>query len=121
LRLIRGCQHVTRTELGYTTTGDDFLIAIAENLVHLQVLSIANAVHLTDRGYFALAARMSPLRKLIMTFTHITDAALTDLVKQGGGSLEHLDVYGCSEISNIGVVAVAKHCPKLVSLNIQGL
>ena len=52
-------------------------------------------------------------------FTH-TDETLVTHAKEGGEKIEEVDLVGAAKVTDVGVQAVAQHCPNVVRVNLCG-
>ncbi|KAI9238476.1 MAG: hypothetical protein BYD32DRAFT_413579 [Podila humilis] len=61
------------------------------------------------------------LRYVDLAKSNINDTALAILARDQGDFLEILTLERCQEVTNAGVDAILRHCPRLESLSLNGL
>ncbi len=122
---------------------DDALRAIAQHLPKLHRLDLDESPGISDAGVIELAQKCTALKDLNLCGTSITDAAITAIATNCGDleelvlqncenltdaalrvvrlpKLTNLDLSGCSEISDAGLIELSRQCTALKSLGICG-
>ena len=122
---------------------DEALRAIAQHLPKLHHLDLEDSTGISDAGVVELAQKCTELKHLNLNLTSITDAAITAIVNNCADledltvsacdnitdaafrvvrlpKLTNLDLSGCSEISDAGLIELSRQCTALKSLNILG-
>ena len=120
---------------------DDALRAIAQHLPKLHRLDLEDSTGITDAGVLELAQKCTALKQLDLGGTFITDAAITAIANNCADlenlvvnscyditdaalrvvrlpKLTNLDLHGCSEISDAGLIELSQQCTALRSLTI---
>jgi hypothetical protein len=111
----RNLRSVSIAGLGFM---NDLALQYAPKCTHLVFLSISFAILVTDEGLRHIA-RCRQLRTLMMqNLTQVTDNGL-ELLGNGCGRLECLDVIGCERLSPRGPDAVVQLCPYLCSVSVD--
>ena len=80
----------------------------------LHTLDLGNT-SLTDAGLAKLGEACSALKRLHLADLPISDSGLCKIA-QGCPILEHVDLWGCSNVTETGLVTLAQRCPRLHSL-----
>ena len=122
---------------------DEALRAIAQHLPKLHRRCPQQSTGISDAGVVELAQKCTALKQLNLNGNLITDAAITAIANNCGDleelrvsccenitdaalrvvrlpKLTTLDLSGCSEISDAGLIELSRQCTALKSLNILG-
>jgi len=107
---------------------DDAIIHLAQHAPNLTSLNLYGCSQITDRSLEALSTLPvsgSLLKKLNLSMCrNITDLGLRHLLegkKNCSLTLESLNLYDCTKISNTGIILIGKKCPRLKFLEVFGL
>lgn len=93
--------------------------AIAAGCPHLTALQMANVQNVTDAGLVAIAARCNSLRTMDISHTQAGDGTLSSLGRYNA-NLIALDISWCVNVTDTGVVAVARGCRGLRVFQFKG-
>lgn len=97
-------------------------------LMSMTALAALPLTHLTLDGIAINDSHLKLLRQLqdlkylsLCNITTITDGALKVVLSKIGGNFTHLSIAHCSQLTDITVNAIARHCKSLEYLNISHL
>jgi len=103
---------------GCTKIGDGTAKALAKHCPGLKKLNMRGVSNLSDAAIVPLAKACQQLQWLNFDGCRfITDAAMAALSHCAG--LTHLDVSGCKQVTDRGVIKLARSCKKLVRLEVN--
>lgn len=88
------CPRLTHLRLGKVPAVTDAVLVDAVSTLPLKCLAVNGCVHVSDPGVAAVAAGC-------------------------GGTLQRLSLEYCFRVTNVGLDALAAHCPHLASLNVR--
>ena len=74
---------------------------------------------LTNFGLIGLTGHCTRLQSLDISHSNITNCGVFAIALNTKCSLQSLDMYGCKNITDISVIQIAKHCPRLEQLDIR--
>lgn len=97
---------------------DESVLSIADSCHSLQHLNLQNCMRLTDASMLSIAHQCPSLEYLNVYFCfRLTDASIQSLAKNC--QLKHITVSSCIEITGVSIIAIATHCPELISLDVS--
>eukprot|EP00759_Apiculatamorpha_spiralis_P032449 PhF_6_TR33859/c0_g1_i3/m.49673 len=83
-------------------------------LSQLVCVDVSSNTHMTDDTVLILAKHCPKLVSLSLMYSQVTDEGLKYL-----HNLQHLDVFGCEDVTDVGLQHVAVNCPKLRRVDIS--
>eukprot|EP00899_Mesostigma_viride_P001400 jgi/Mesvir1/11260/Mv01063-RA.1 len=87
----------------------------------LEVLTLEGNVDVTDEGTRTVALKCPRLRRVHLAQCRaIRDATVVAVAGTAARQLEHLNVQGCLQLSDISMLTVARRCPSLTHLTVAG-
>lgn len=92
---------------------------LAQTCLTLTKLNLFSCTHLTEEGFAALGS-LTRLVTLDLRSSEINDAALEAISQGTGGSLIHLNLADCKDVTDEGIRHIATNCPNLIELNCRG-
>ncbi|XP_051117230.1 F-box protein At5g67140-like isoform X2 [Andrographis paniculata] len=92
----------------------------AKCISNLSSISLWGSTAITDNGVIQLISRTNSLRHLNIGGTFITDASLF-AIAESCPNLKSLVLWGCRQVSEIGLVDIVNKCQKLESINVWGM
>ncbi|MED6156427.1 hypothetical protein PIB30_014392 [Stylosanthes scabra] len=119
LKYLSGCSELLRLKLGLCTNISDIgLSHIANNCPKIAELDLYRCVYIGDDGLAALASGCRKLMKLNVSYCNrITDKGMEYLSHLG--ELSELEMRGLSNVTSIGIKAVALSCKRLADLDLK--
>ncbi|XP_052118485.1 F-box/LRR-repeat protein 3 isoform X2 [Arachis duranensis] len=119
LKYLSGCSELVRLKLGLCTNISDIgLSQIAYNCRKMAELDLYRCVYIGDDGLAALASGCKKLMKLNVSYCNrITDKGMEYLSHLG--ELSELEMRGLSNVTSIGIKAVALSCKRLADLDLK--
>ncbi|XP_051167584.1 F-box/LRR-repeat protein 7-like [Leptopilina boulardi] len=100
---------------------DSGLVSSLARMPHLNCLYLRRCFRITDTSLIAIASYCSGMRQLsVSDCTRITDFGVRELAACLGPSLRYFSVGKCDQVSDAGLLVVARHCYKLRYLNARG-
>eukprot|EP00899_Mesostigma_viride_P023127 jgi/Mesvir1/399/Mv11290-RA.1 len=120
------CQGLRRLDVGGTCVTDASVSAIARHCADLRHLGLGGAKKVTDDSIRAVAERCPSLQYLGVSggLGVVSDASIIEIARRCR-SLTGLDVHDCDNgpggVRDLGLRAVAQHCPDLQYLSVGGL
>ncbi|XP_072075377.1 F-box/LRR-repeat protein 3 isoform X4 [Arachis hypogaea] len=119
LKYLSGCSELVRLKLGLCTNISNIgLSQIAYNCRKMAELDLYRCVYIGDDGLAALASGCKKLMKLNVSYCNrITDKGMEYLSHLG--ELSELEMRGLSNVTSIGIKAVALSCKRLADLDLK--
>lgn len=119
LKAMSNCHKLSNLKIGLCmNVNDEGIIQIGKGCPLLQELDLYRSVGITDAGIMAIGQGCPMLQMINLSYcTEITDNALRSLSKCS--KLNTLELRGCSQVSNYGLVSIALGCKELVKLDIK--
>lgn len=102
---------------GCSWLSDEIFFQLVARCPSLMKLNISDNEQLTFRSWAALSSIYN-LGALHLSHCMISDDDL-DLIAAGSENLAEIDLSSCKKISEIGLVKLAKQCPRLSSVNLS--
>ncbi|MBA0616472.1 hypothetical protein Godav_016516 [Gossypium davidsonii] len=122
----RGCKYLQALHLvDCSSIGDEAICSIAKGCRNLKKLHIRRCYEVGSKGIVAVGENCHSLTDLSLRFcdshfsTRVRDEAL--IAVGHGCPLKYLNVSGCNQIGDAGIVAVARGCPNLTYLDVSVL
>ncbi|XP_020596450.1 F-box/LRR-repeat protein 3 [Phalaenopsis equestris] len=119
LKAISRCHKLLILKIGLClNANDEGIIQIGRGCLLLKELDLYRTVGITDAGIMAIGRGCPKLQMINLAYcTEITDNALRSLSKCS--KLSTLELRGCSQVSNYGLVSIALGCKDIVKLDIK--
>lgn len=100
---------------------DPDLVLTLSRMPQLSSLYLRRCGCITDASLVSIASYCSGLRQLsVSDCPRITDFGVRELAARLGPSLRYFSVGKCDQVSDAGLLVVARHCYKLRYLNARG-
>ncbi|XP_012283980.1 F-box/LRR-repeat protein 7 [Orussus abietinus] len=100
---------------------DSGLMLTLSRMPHLVSLYLRRCARITDASLVAIASYCVTLRQLsVSDCMRVTDFGVRELAARLGPSLRYFSVGKCDQVSDAGLLVVARHCYKLRYLNARG-
>ena len=104
-----------------TDITDKAVFALAQHCSQLRKVSLACKDKITDASIIALSNVCVTLEDLELDECNlVTDAVLQAVACRHGATLKDLSFYGSREVTDVGVLALALHCPHLTRIDLVG-
>ncbi|KAL3700611.1 hypothetical protein R1sor_018633 [Riccia sorocarpa] len=102
------------------TDGGLHWIASSQCCPNLTSISLWGVTGVTDEGVVELVKMARSLEHLNVGGTFITDVSVLAIADHSH-HLKVLNLWGCRHVTESGIVALARSCPKLTSINVWGM
>lgn len=96
---------------------DEDLSIILRGLSMLTQISVSGCKKISERGFLELAKDLRKLVKLNVSYTNLSDTALVEIISSCQ-NLTDLDISGCIQLTEKGILAAIKNGLSLQHLNI---
>eukprot|EP00899_Mesostigma_viride_P028491 jgi/Mesvir1/8827/Mv02728-RA.1 len=117
--LARSCRGLESLDLSECKVGDEGIIAVARFCRGLRRLAVSNCKEVSDESLAAVARYCCQIQELCMDMsTNVSDDAIVAFVRKRGSGLRCLTVPEFT--TSRAIAAVARHCPLLEHLGLQG-
>ncbi len=143
-RLAQGCKMLQKVNFHGLDISDAALAGLAQACPGLQNVAVAHCAQITDESIAALALHCTGLHTIGLRGTKITDVSLAQFgescadmrkvkllgtvitdsglarLAEGCHKLEDVNLTGCDQITDVGAISLALHCPLIRTLFLSG-
>lgn len=109
------CPNLTSLYVNGQSVTDDLIISILEACKNLSQINLYSCRSLTQKAFHALALYPKSITHLSLNGSEISDKELS-LLSEKHPHLEKINLLRCKKVTSEGIIALAQHCRNLRSI-----